>query len=480
MPLQKNQTVPVTIANISSDGNGVGRVDGLPVFVPGSAVQDELQVKIVKYAKKYAYGKIQEITTPGPGRQTPDCPIAGVCGGCCFRHLSYEAELEAKRGFVCDALERIGKLEVEVPPVIPAPSQNRYRNKVQYPIAQGPNGMVYGFYAARSHRVVENSNCLLQPTLLNQIAAETVHQLQKAGFAPYSEADGSGLIRHIYMRQGQASGQIMLCIVALRNKATALQPVVCALTEKYPQIHTILLNINPKNTNVILGPQSHVLYGPGFIQDSLCGVPLQLGPHSFAQVNSQGAEKLFALARQYAALQPNQTLVDLYCGAGVIGLSMAAQAKKLVGVEIVQEAVQNARQTAAAMGLTNTEFLCEDAGSAAQRFAAQGLAPDVITVDPPRKGCSEETLQAILAMAPRRVVMVSCNPATLARDLAFLTAGGYHIAKLQPVDMFPRTKHVECVALLSHKSADSHINVKVKFIESEGKVSSDKLQIEEI
>lgn len=452
MPLHKNETIQLTIENISNDGNGVGRANGLAVFVPASAVGDVLEIKITKAAKNFAYGRIQQIVTPGPSRQTPDCPIASQCGGCCFRHLSYEAELKAKHSFVQDAMRRIGKLDVPVPPVLPSPQQNRYRNKVQYPVAQAQGGgLVYGFYAARSHRVVPCSNCLLQPEEMNEIAATTVQLLEGAGVKAYDEATRSGLIRHLYLRGAANSQQIMLCVVATQKEVPKIHEIAEVLVAAYPAICTVLLNINPANTNVILGPETKVIYGTGHIEGNLCGVPLRLGVHSFQQVNAQGAQQLFALAKQYANPGPTDILVDLYCGAGVIGLSMAGQVKSLIGVEIVAEAVQNARRAATQMGLANTRFLCEDAAAAAARFAADGMRPDIIAVDPPRKGCDGTTLAALVQMAPERIVMVSCNPATMARDLAYLTANGYTIARLQPVDMFPRTKHVECVALLRKK-----------------------------
>lgn len=427
MPLHKNQIIPLHIDAIVSDGNGIGRHEGKAVFVPATAVDDVLQVQVVKDTKNLAYGRIHQVVTPGPGRTPSDCPISGVCGGCSFRHLTYAAELAAKRGFVQDALRRIGHIEYEVPPVLPSPLQNRYRNKAQYPVAAGPDGsFVYGFYAARSHRIVPCADCLLQPPLLNQIAARTAQLLAASGVTAYDEAAHSGLVRHIYLRMGGHSGQVMLCLVLTAPHLPGAQVLVDTLTAEFPAIATVLLNVNRAKTNVILGGETTALYGDGYIEDTLCGVPLTLGPHSFSQVNTPGAEQLFGLAREYAALQDGEVLLDLYCGAGVIGLSMAAGAGQLIGVETVPQAVE-----------------------AARRLAEEGTRPDVIVADPPRKGCDEATLAAMLHMAPARIVMVSCNPATLARDLATLLRGGYHIARLQPVDLFPRTKHVECVVLLS-------------------------------
>lgn len=448
MPLQKNQTIPLQIHGISSDGNAVGRYEGKAVFVPHAAVGDALKVKIVKDAKTHAFAIIEEIIAPGPGRKAVECPIAGVCGGCSFQHLSYEAELAAKQSFVQDALRRIAKLNTPVLDIVPSPAQTRYRNKAQFPLAQQNGRLVYGFYANRSHRIAPCADCLLQPVLLNQIAARATALLASLGCQGYNEETHSGLIRHIYLRQGGHSGQVMLCLVATREETQPMRQFAQTMAAEFPAIQTVVLNLNNRQTNVILGPKNKVLHGTGFITDTLCEVPMRLGPHSFAQVNTQGAEQLFGIAKEYAALSGGETLLDLYCGAGVIGLSMATKCRQMIGVEIVPEAVESARYSAQQMGLQNTRFLCEDAGEAAARLAKEGTRPDVIVVDPPRKGCDTKTLDAMVAMAPARIVMVSCNPATLARDLAIVTGKGYHALKVQPVDMFPRTKHVEAVAVL--------------------------------
>ncbi|MDL2218826.1 23S rRNA (uracil(1939)-C(5))-methyltransferase RlmD [Ruminococcaceae bacterium OttesenSCG-928-O06] len=450
MPLVKNQLIPLSIGAISSDGNGIGRHDGQAVFVPATAVGDTVQVRITKVQKQYAYARPEEVLQPGPGRREEDCPVSRVCGGCNFRHLTYEAELCAKQGFVADALRRIGHLDVSPRPICPSPQEDRYRNKVQYPVAAGQNGeLLTGFYAAHSHRVVPCQDCLLQPQLLNRIAARAAALLQGAGAAAYNEATQTGLVRHLYLRQSTQSGGVLLCFVLAGRALPGGGTVETALLQKFPEIETIVLNHNPKNTNVVLGRENRVLYGKGTLNDSLCSVPLKLGVHSFAQVNAAGAEKLFGFAAAFAAPQKHEVLLDLYCGTGVIGLSMAASAKRLIGVDIVPPAIESARESAQKMGLSNTNFLCADAAGAAARLAAQGEKPDVIVLDPPRKGAGAATLQAVLAMAPQRIVMVSCNPATLARDLAILATGGYAVDIVQPVDLFPRTKHVECVCLLT-------------------------------
>lgn len=449
MPTPKNSILPLTIQNLSSDGSGVGRYEGKAVFVPYTAPGDQIKARIVKDMGRYAFGILEEPVALSEDHIEPDCPIYHPCGGCCFRHLQYEAEARAKEGFVEDALRRIGGLELSVLPLLASPLQQRYRNKVQFPVGLDANGNVTaGFYAARSHRLIPCKDCLLQPRILNDIAAWICGFLQKNAISIYDERAHKGLVRHIFLRQGWHSGQVLVCLV-VNGTALPHAAAFCEqLASRFPMVRTAVLNVNRQKTNVITGGDCIPLYGPGHIEDTLCGVPVRLGPLSFYQVNTPGAELLYGVAKQFAALRPGDTLLDLYCGMGTIGLSMARECRELIGVELVQEAVQSARRNAAAMGAENARFLCADAGQAAAQLAAEGLAPDVICLDPPRKGCDEATLNAVLKMAPRRVVMVSCNPATAARDCAFLAARGYRAIKAQPVDLFPRTRHVECVILL--------------------------------
>ncbi len=456
MPFAKNDIVEVTIENISSDGNGVGRVDGQAVFIPFAAVGDVAKVRIVKVQKTFAFGRIEKILTPGAGRTQPDCPVAGVCGGCSFRHLTYEAELNAKQTIVEDAVRRLAKLDAPILPIVASPQQNRYRNKAQYPVTNTEQGgLRYGFYAGRSHRIIPCEDCLLQPEIVNQIAGKAARLLQQLGVEGYDETTHKGLLRHIYLRSGSNTGEIMLCLIVTKPQLPKEKLFVEEITAAFPSITSIVLNINREKGNVICGKHNKVLFGTETMQDTISGVPLALAPQSFSQVNTKGAEQLFAIARDYASPAATDTIVDLYCGTGVIGLSMAKGCKALIGVEIVPQAIESARQNAVAMGLANTEFLCEDAGTAASHLAQKGLQPDIVLVDPPRKGCDDITLEAITAMAPARIVMVSCNPATMARDAARLSQGGYHLEKVQPVDMFPRTRHVETCVLLSHKKSQA-------------------------
>ena len=467
MPLQKNQILTLRIERLSSDGSGVAHsADGEAVFVPGTAPGDEARVRIVKDCGRYAFGILDELLTPSPDRIPVDCPVAGPCGGCSLRHLDYAAELRAKQESVLDAFRRIGGLEVPVLDILPSPDADRYRNKVQFPVGIDKNGVpCIGFYAGRTHRIVPCPDCKLQPSVLNEIGNALCAFFAQQGIRPYDEQSGKGLVRHIFLRRGAHSGQIMVCLVCTRAKLPHAEQLCTALRGQFPAISTILLNVNAKNTNVILGSENHILYGPGYIEDTLCGVPVRLGPLSFYQVNTLAAERLYGVAAQYAQLTPDDTLLDLYCGMGTIGLSMAEQCRELIGVEIVPEAIESAKANAARMGeavAAKSRFFCADAGQAATQLAAEGLHPDIVMLDPPRKGCDEATLSAVVRMAPRRVVYVSCNPATAARDAAWLEKNGYHTEKVQPVDLFPRTKHVETVVLLSKGEIDSK-KVRVEF-----------------
>ena len=410
MAFIKNQILTLEIESLSNDGNGVAHSEGQAVFVPGTAPGDTAEIRVVKPMKTYAFGRVEKILTPGPGRIATDCPVAGPCGGCGLRHISYETECAAKTRFVQDAFARLGKLDVPVLPVLGAPALDRYRNKVQLPVGTDENGhLTTGFFAGRSHRIVSCADCKLQPEWMNQLAARACTLLEQAGATAYSEEGHTGLVEF-------------------------------GLT-------TILINENTAQTNVILGAHTRTVLGPGTIEDTLAGVALRMGVHEFYQVNTPAAEILYGKARAYAALQPDDFLLDLYCGMGTIGLSMLPDCRRLLGVEIVPQAVEGAKATAARLGLPaeKADFRCQDAGAAAAQLAAEGLHPDVIVVDPPRKGCDEATLQAIVQMTPRTLVMVSCNAATAARDARWLTEHRYRALEVQPVDLFPRTRHVECV-----------------------------------
>lgn len=463
MAFTKNQILQLEIESLSSDGNGVAHSDGQAVFVSGTAPGDIAEVRIVKPMKSYAFGRLEKVLVPGPGRIESDCPVAGPCGGCGLRHIAYATEAEAKTQFVRDAFARLGKLDVPVLPALGAPDTDRYRNKVQLPVGEDENGhLVTGFYAGRSHRIVACADCKLQPEWMNRLALRACALLEKAGATAYREESHTGLVRHLYLRQGWHSGQRLLCFV-LNGKALPQERALCETLQREFDLTTVLINENTARTNVILGRTTRTVLGPGTIEDTLAEVSLRMGVHEFYQVNTPAAEVLYAKARAYAALQPDDFLLDLYCGMGTIGLSMLPDCGRLLGVEIIPQAVEGAKATAARLGLPaeKADFRCQDAGAAAAQLAAEGAHPDVIVVDPPRKGCDIATLQAIEQMAPRTVVMVSCNAATAARDTRWLTEHGYRAIEVQPVDLFPRTRHVETVCLLSKLKSNQHIEVEL-------------------
>ena len=477
MPLQKNQLLTLRIERLSSDGSGVAHSpDGETVFVPGAAPGDEADVRIVKDCKRYAFGILDHLRTPSPDRIPVDCAVAGPCGGCSLRHLDYTAELRAKQENVTDAFRRIGGLDVPVLDICPSPEVDRYRNKVQFPVGRDKNGApCIGFYAGRTHRIVPCPDCRLQPGVLNDIGNALCSFFAAHGIQPYDEESGKGLVRHIFLRRGTHSGQIMVCLVCTRPKFPHSEELVTSLREQFSDIASVLINVNAKKTNVILGEETVSLYGPGYIEDTLCGVPVRLGPLSFYQVNTLAAERLYGIAAEYAQLEPSDVLLDLYCGMGTIGLSMAGRCRELIGVEIVPEAINDARENAVRNGVKNVEFFCGDASDVAKKLAQEHLRPDVITVDPPRKGLAPDVVESIAEMQPERVVYVSCDSATMARDVKRFAELGYTATRAAAVDMFPRADHIETVVLLSHKKPDGHINVKVEFGEGEGKVPLDNI-----
>ena len=477
----KNEILEMEITALSNDGNGVGHIDGCAVFVPFTAPGDRARVRIAKVQKNYAFGILTELIAPGPDRIEPDCPAFGRCGGCALRHLRYSAELAAKTQFVQDAFDRIGGFSLRAEPCLPSPDVDRYRNKVQYPLCVDANGEVRaGFFAPRSHRVIPCPDCLLQPALLNEISAFLCRFFTEKKISVYDERTGRGLLRHLYLRHAKESGKVMVCIVANGRKLPFEEEMVQRLCAAFPAVQTVILNFNLQNTNVILGKEQRVLYGHGVLEDTLCGVPVALTPYSFYQVNTDGARQLYGVAKQFADPKPEDLLLDLYCGAGTIGLSMAREAGRVIGVEIVPSAIESARRAAKKMGVADAAFFCADAGTAAAQLAQDGLRPSLILLDPPRKGCDLRTIDAVAEMSPSRVVMVSCNPATAARDAKLLAQRGYLPRRLQPVDLFPRTKHVETVVLLSKLNTKQHIEVELNLDELDLTAAESKATYEEI
>lgn len=448
--MRKNDMETIEITGYTAEGNGVGRIGGMAVFVPGAAVGDTLRVRIVKVLKNYAFGKIEEILVPSDDRTAPDCPCYSQCGGCSFRHITYEAELEAKRRRVEDAVRRIGGFqELAVPPVMGAKKTERYRNKAQLPVGTALDGeKVMGFYALHSHRIIPLHDCALQPESFTAAMKIVKGWIEDCQISIYEELSHQGLLRHLYLREASSTGALMVCLVGNGKSLPHSEELVRRLREVLPQLESVVFNSNTEKTNVILGKRCQTLWGKDGVTDTLCGLSFFLSPLSFYQVNRDQAEVLYRLAGEYAALGPEDTVLDLYCGTGTIGMTMASRAKKVIGVEVVPEAIEDAKANAKRNGIANIEFLCADAAQAARVLQERGERPAVVVVDPPRKGCAPELLETIAAMAPRRIVYVSCDPATLARDLKILSRSDYSVRRLTPVDLFPRTAHVECVAQL--------------------------------
>ena len=397
-------------------------------------------------------GGLRRFSPSRDRRQTDDpndCPAFGRCGGCSWRHVTYEAELRYKRQRIADALRRIGGIEAEPEPVIGDAMPDHYRNKAQYPVQQGPHRLIIGFYAPHSHRIVEQRDCLLQPTIFRNILDIVAKWAKMAGVSAYDETMEQGLLRHIYIRQAQATGEIMVCLVCTSGKLPKTHELIETMRDGVPGLASLIVNINRENTNVVLGETGFALWGADYIMDELCGLRLRLSPHSFYQVNSAQAERLYKLAGELAGLKGKETVLDLYCGTGTIGLTMADRAVRVIGVETVSQAVEDARRNAEDNGIGNARFLCGDAAQAAAQLRAEGVRPDVVVIDPPRKGCAPGLVGTIAEMAPQRVVYVSCDPATLARDLADFQSVGYRPRRIVPVDMFPRTPHVETVVLMT-------------------------------
>ncbi|MGN1114287.1 MAG: 23S rRNA (uracil(1939)-C(5))-methyltransferase RlmD [Oscillospiraceae bacterium] len=450
--LKKNDIITLEITGMTNEGNGVGRHEGIAVFVPLTAVGDVISCRIVKVQKSFCYGICSEIIKPSSSRCDSGCQVYSKCGGCSFRHFSYSEELRIKEDFVKSSFERIGKIFAPSEPILGAGDIDEYRNKAQYPVAEQDGKVICGFYAKRSHRVIEYTRCRLQPKIFGDIADDIIAFMNSNKVQAYNEQTGKGLVRHIYLRRGQHSGEIMLCfIVTSIKKSNELKAFAPLISARYPDVKSIVLNENPKNTNVIMGDKTEVIWGSDVISDTMCGNNITLSPKSFYQVNTIQAEKLYALAEEYADLSKDDILLDLYCGAGTIGLSMASKVKKLIGVEIIPSAIENAKDNAKANEISNSEFICGDAGQIARLLFERGERPSVIIADPARKGCDRTSLGYMAKMSPDRIVMISCNHTTAARDCAIMGELGYRVEKYRAVDLFPRTTHVESVVLMSRK-----------------------------
>ena len=448
MELAKNQEHTVTIEGYGEGGMGVARIDGRVVFVHGALRGEKCRVLILKTLKSVAFAKVLEVIEPSSERITPDCPYFPRCGGCTYRHIRYEEELRLKRQRVQDNLSRIGGSDVTVEEILGAQDTLRYRNKAQYPVSK--DGAV-GFYRARTHEVIECEHCLLVKPEAAAAAEALREYMQSCRVAGYDEKTGRGLVRHLYIRSN-AAGESLVCVLVNGDKLPKEDRLVTLLRDACPKCTGIVLGTNTKKGNVILGDRYRTLWGSDRLEDTLCGKTFRLSVPSFYQVNRVQAERLYAKAIEFAGLTGQETVLDLYCGAGTITLALSDHAKKVLGAEIVPEAIDDARENAARNGVKNAEFFCGDASDVAKKLACENLRPDVITVDPPRKGLAADVVESIAEMQPGRVVYVSCDSATMARDVKRLADLGYTAQRACAVDMFPRADHVETIVLLQRET----------------------------
>ena len=458
MELAKNQEHTVTIEGYGEGGMGVARIDGRVVFVHGALRGEKCRVLILKTLKSVAFAKVLEVLEPSSERMESDCPYFPRCGGCTYRHIRYEEELRLKKQRVQDNLSRIGGSDVTVEEILGAQDTLRYRNKAQYPVSK--DGAV-GFYRARTHEVIECEHCLLVRPEADAAAEALREYMQSCHVAGYDEKTGRGLIRHLYVRSN-AAGESLICVLVNGDKLPKEDRLVALLRDACPKCTGIVLGTNTKKGNVILGDRYRTLWGSDRLEDTLCGKTFKLSVPSFYQVNRAQAERLYAKTIEFADLTGQETVLDLYCGAGTITLALSDHAKKVLGAEIVPEAIDDARENAARNGVKNAEFFCGDASDVAKKLARENLRPDVITVDPPRKGLAADVVESIAEMQPQRVVYVSCDSATMARDVKRLADLGYTARRACAVDMFPRADHVETVVLLSKGEVDSK-KIRVEF-----------------
>lgn len=478
------------ITGYSSEGMGVCRVDGCAVFVPNAIRGERCEIRITHVSRNSAHGKIERILERSPHRIPRTCPAAKLCGGCQLHHMDYEEELSFKAQKVYDALTRLGGQDLDSVPItggdgsgmqsdpVPAAAY-AYRNKAQYPMAEKNGKPVAGFYKNRTHDVIPVPRCAILPEIFDQVRDTVIRWAEEDRVSVYDERSGKGLLRHIYVRRGAVSGQLMVCLVVNGKRLPRENRLIHALQREIPGLASVLLSVNTRNTNVVLGDELRTLWGRDYIEDELCGFTFRLSPRSFYQVNHDQAQRLYEKAVELAELHGTETVLDLYCGTGTITLALSRKAGKVVGVEIIPEAIEDAKENAARNGVENVEFFCADASAAAERFAAQGsgirdqasgnggtdchgrcahwprndgiegAAPGVIVVDPPRKGLAPDVIDAMVRMSPARIVYVSCDPATLARDVKLLTQRGYTLTHAEAFDLFPRTFHVETVVLMS-------------------------------
>ena len=447
--LKKNDDITLEITSLSSLGSGVGRFEKMAVFVEGAVTGDKIIAHIIKVKSSYAVGIIKKILKPSKHRIVSDCEVSDKCGGCSYRHIDYAHELEVKRQSVEDALTRIGGLDIKVEEILSIDDISHYRNKGQFPVGMDKEGRtLIGFYAKRSHRIIYCRNCALQPKEFEPILRTVEKWAAMNGVTLYDEETKKGVLRHIYIRKAFSTGETMVCLVINADTVPKKERLTKMLLDTDGSIVSVVLNKNKKNTNVILGEECETVYGKDTIEDILCGLKFKISPLSFYQVNPKGTEMLYRKAKEFAALTGEETVLDLYCGAGTIGLSMADKAKRIIGVEVIPEAIENAKENAKENKIENARFICDDASGAAKTLFDEGLRPNVVILDPPRKGCSKDVIETVAEMSPDRIVYVSCDSSTQARDCKIFKELGYETVKAVAVDMFPRTVHCESVVLL--------------------------------
>ena len=454
--IAKNDLIEVAVTDLNNLGSGVGHLEsGLTVFVPGAVTGDVVSARVIKVTKTYAVAKLESVISPSPHRAGSDCNASFSCGGCVYRHVNYGYEKECKQNYVKSAFRKVGLQDVQVGEVRSTGVLAGYRNKAQYPVGVDRDGNLFaGFFASNTHRVIPISDCKLTPPLFGEICRAALALCQGEKITAYDEKTGKGLLRHLYLRCN-TSGEVMLCLVVNGDRLPNEQELTKEICKQFPQIVSLYLNTNRENTNVILGDEYRLLAGTPYLEDTLCGLHFHISPQSFYQVNHTACELLYAIAKEKADLSGGERLIDLYCGIGTIGLSMIDRAKSLVGVEVVPEAVECARENAALSGIANATFLCADLSESDRMLArvakesGEDFEHSVVILDPPRKGTTRALIEEIAAHAVPKVVYISCNPDTLARDCSIFKENGYSIGEVTPVDLFPRTGHVECVVLLS-------------------------------
>ena len=456
--LEKGSIYTAVIDGYSSEGLGIARVNGAVVFVPHAVRGEEIDLRITKVMKTSCAGEIVKIHDPSPERMEPECPYAGKCGGCAYRHLTYPEELWAKRQRVQDALTRIGGLELTVEEILGAKNPEHYRNKSQYPV--GADGSI-GFFQARTHKVVPIRRCLIQTEAADRTAQAVGEWMRRYKISAYDETTGKGLVRHVCVRVNR-KGESLCCVVVNGNKVPREPELAAYVTAAVPHTVGVLLNSNTRRGNVVLGDKYRTLFGRNYLMDTLCGLEFKLSMPSFYQVNRDQAEVLYGKALEFAGLTGNETVLDLYCGIGTITLCLAKAAKRVIGAEIVPPAIRDAKENALRNHIENAEFFCGDAADIAAKLESDGLRPDVVTVDPPRKGLAPEVIASVAAMGPEKVVYVSCDPATLGRDVKIFREFGYEAKRAAAVDMFPGTAHVETVVLLSRETNPLTIEVRME------------------